>query len=619
MARPRLAWPGGPGPLGVAWDGGGVDVALVAPTADAVELCLLDAAGGEERVRLPEETGGIWRGYLPGVGPGQRYGFRVHGRYDPGAGLRHNPAKLLVDPYTRRLSGPLVLHPAVFGYAGGDPFGPHPDERDSAPYVPKSVVVDGEYDWGEDRLPRTPWPDTVAYELHVKGFTRLHPAVPPELRGTYAGLAHPAVLDHLTGLGVTAVELMPVHAFIGEPHLLRRGLRNYWGYNTLGFFAPHEGYAATDDPVREFRDMVRALHAAGLEVILDVVYNHSAEGDEHGPTLAFRGIDNLTYYRLQPWDPRRYRDYTGCGGTLDLRSPHVLRLVLDSLRYWASEMHVDGFRFDLAPALARAPDAFDRYSPFLAAVHADPLLCERKLVAEPWDVGPGGYQVGAFPAPWSEWNGRYRDTVRDVWRGAATSVADLGYRLSGSSDLYGHDGRRPYASVNFVTAHDGFCLADLVSYEHKHNEANGEGNQDGDDHNRSTNCGVEGSTGDPAVLAARRRLRRALLATLLLSTGVPMLLGGDELGRSQAGNNNAYCQDDPISWLDWAGGTGAPDPAGPDPMLLPLVRGLLALRRRSPVLRRPSFFRGGRSSEQDLADLTWFTALGTQMPDADWH
>ncbi len=630
------ALPGSSDPLGVHWDGSGVNVAVAAPNAAAVEICLFDGQGIENRYRLPERDGGVWHGYLPGVGPGQRYGLRAHGPYAPDRGLRYNPAKLLVDPYARMLTGGLVLHPAISGFDETDPYSDGSDGRDSAAFVPRCVVVDPRpysTDPAANR-PGTPWPDTVLYELHVKGFTHGHPDVPTGQRGTYAGLAHPAVIDHLRTLGVTAVELLPVHANLSEPALSQRGLVNYWGYNTLGFFAPHPGYAATDNPVAEFRAMVHDLHAAGIEVILDVVFNHTAEGSERGPTLSLRGLDNTTYYRVEPSDPRRYRDVTGCGNTLNTSSPHVIKLIMDSLRYWVTEMGVDGYRFDLATALARNPDGFDPAAPLLTAIHADPLLSGVKLIAEPWDVGWGGYQVGAFPAPWVEWNGHYRDTVRAAWTQRASGVAELGYRITGSSDLYQHSGRRPWASVNFVTAHDGFTLADLVSHAEKHNEANGEGNRDGDGFNHSTNCGVEGPTDDPDVLACRRHTRRALLATLLLSAGVPMLLAGDEFGRSQNGNNNAYCQDNAISWLRWptgaptdgpvdgpaGGGPSSPtDPAGDDPMLLGLVSGLVALRRASQTLRRQAFFHGGPSSIGSLADITWFRADGTIMLDADWN
>ncbi|MBX6388179.1 MAG: glycogen debranching protein GlgX [Frankia sp.] len=576
-ARLRVR-PGAPAPLGVWPDDEGANVAVVAPGADAVEFCLLDDAGGETRFRLPERTGAVWHGHIPGARPGQRYGLRAHGPYDPARGLRYNPAKLLLDPYARQVVGTLAAHPAIFGYGAGDPYGTTPDEQDSAPYVPIGVITPapgarGGADPTANR-PRTPWPDTVIYELHVRGFTRLHPALPPELRGTYAGLAHPAVIAHLRRLGVSAVELLPVHAHVSEPVLLDRGLTNYWGYNCVGFFAPHPGYAATDDPVAEFRAMVAALHDAGIEVLLDVVYNHTAEQDERGPTLSLRGLDNTVYYRLEPADPRRYRDVTGCGNTLNVTSPHVVRLVCDSLRYWVTEMGVDGFRFDLAAALGRNPDGFDPAAPLLAAIGQDPVLATVKLIAEPWDVGWGGYQVGAFPPPWAEWNDRFRNTVRETWAGRAHSAADLGYRITASSDLFDHSGRRPWASVNFVTAHDGFTLADLVSYENKHNEANREDNRDGEAHNRSANHGVEGPTDDPAVLESRRRARRALLATLLLSAGVPMLLAGDEFGRSQGGNNNAYCQDGPTSWLGWPAWALGQLAAGPgDPGALVGVAG----------------------------------------------
>ncbi|MCK9930523.1 glycogen debranching protein GlgX [Frankia sp. Mgl5] len=675
--------PGSATPLGVWWDGEGVNVAVVAPGADAVDFCVFDGqdgrdgsgatgrtdlgtdpapgtdggaettSGGETRYRLPERDGGVWHGYIPGVGPGQAYGLRAHGPYAPGRGERYNPAKLLLDPYARRVTGSFVPHPAVHGYVAGDPYGQDPDDRDSAPYVPKGVVtgpvtrppagsVTGSAAGsvtGPDpaaNRPRTAWADTILYELHVRGFTMLHPGVPERLRGTYAGLAHPAVVDHLLRIGVTAVELLPVHAHISETTLLENGRSNYWGYNTLAFFAPHPGYAATDDPVAEFRAMVAALHDAGIEVLLDVVYNHTAEGSERGPTLSLRGLDNIAYYRVEPTDPRRYRDVTGCGNTVDATSPHVVRLICDSLRYWVSEMGVDGFRFDLATALARSPDGFEPAAPLLTAIQADPLLSSVKLIAEPWDLGWGGYQVGAFPAPWAEWNGRFRDTLRDIFSDRTGSVADLGYRITGSSDIYEHSGRRPWASVNFVTAHDGFPLADLVSYNEKHNEDNGEGNRDGESENRSSNHGAEGPTDDPKILTNRRRARRALISTLLLSAGVPMLLAGDELGRSQGGNNNAYCQDNAVSWLAWpngtagtseAGGPGdgpasevpAADPAGPDPALITLVGGLSRLRRAAPVLRRQRFFRGGAPTPQRLPDITWFRQDGAVMSAADWN
>ncbi len=603
--------PGSPAPLGATWDGEGTSFALRTSTAEAVELCLFDELGHEQRTPLERSAGDVWHAHLPSVGPGQRYGYRVSGPYDPAVGARHNARKLLVDPYARALQGELVLADPVFGEAPGQPG--VPDLRDSAPWVPRSVVVDDAFDWGDDRRPRTPWPETVVYELHVKGFTARHPGVPEHLRGTYAGLAHPAALEHLLELGVTAVELLPVHHFVSEPHLLRRGLTNYWGYNTVGFFAPHAAYAATGtrgEQVREFKAMVRALHEAGLEVLLDVVYNHSGEGDATGPTLSFRGLDNRSWYRLDPSDRSRYRDVTGCGNTVDLRSPAALQLVTDSLRYWVQEMHVDGFRFDLAPALARGSDDFDPRSAFLRAVHEDPVLSEVKLVAEPWDVGPGGYQVGRFPAPWAEWNDQYRDSVRDAWRGHGGGVRALASRLSGSSDLFSTEGRAPWASVNFVTAHDGFSLHDLTAYDRKHNEANGEDGRDGSSENRSWNCGVEGETDDPAVLALRRRQARNLLTTLLLSSGVPMLTMGDEVRRTQGGNNNAYCQDSPLSWQPWDLAQDALD-------LRAFTAALVHLRREHPVLRQASFFLG-RPGADGVKDVAWFTPRGTELTDADW-
>jgi isoamylase len=602
-------WPGRPAPLGATWDGEGTSFALFSASAEAVDLCLFDEQGRETRLPLEDRTGHVWHGYLRGVGPGAEYGYRVDGPYDPPAGQRHNPSKLLVDPYARAITGGYRLHEAVFGSRpdGGQ------DHRDSAPYVPRSVVVHDGFPWGDDRRPDTPWSDTVVYEMHVKGFTARHPGVPERLRGTYAGLAHPAAVEHLVGLGVTAVELLPVHHFVSEPHLLRRGLTNYWGYNSLGYFAPHAGYSSSGvhgEQVREFKAMVRALHEAGIEVLLDVVYNHTAEGDETGPTLSMRGIDNESYYRLLAEDKSRYRDYTGCGNTLDVRSSHVLQLIMDSLRYWVSEMHVDGFRFDLASALARSMHDVDKLSSFLQVVQQDPVVSSVKLVAEPWDVGEGGYQVGEFPPLWSEWNDRYRDTVRDAWRGQASGVRELAYRLSGSSDLYNVDGRSPQASVNFVTAHDGFSLRDLTTYETKRNQANGEDDRDGESHNRSWNCGVEGESDDPAVNALRRRQQRNLLTTLLLSSGVPMLTMGDEVRRTQAGNNNAYCQDGELTWQPWELDADAQD-------LCALTAQLVALRRRHPVLRQRTFFLG-RTAESGVKDLAWFGADGEELSDAQW-
>ncbi|MEF9885506.1 glycogen debranching protein GlgX [Streptomyces sp. P9-A4] len=621
-------WPGAPTPLGARCRVGpagvaGTNFALWAGGAEAVELCLFTADGTERRLPLTELTHEIWHGFVPGIGAGQRYGFRVHGRWDPWTGARWNPAKLLLDPYARAVDGDYGRHglpPEVYGHVRDWPqqhvADTVRDERDSAPYVPKGVVVQDEDDWSDDHRPKTPWQDSVIYELHVKGFTRLHPGVPERLRGTYAGLAHPAAVEHLVRLGVTAVELLPVHQFAHEDHLLRRGLRNHWGYNSIGYFAPHAGYSSSGtagQQVGEFKRMVRALHAAGIEVILDVVYNHTAEAGELGPTLSLKGIDNRGYYRLQS-DARRYADYTGCGNTLHVVQPQVLRLITDSLRYWVTEMGVDGFRFDLAAALARSMHDVDMLSPFLAVIAQDPVLRRVKLIAEPWDVGNGGYQVGAFPPLWTEWNDRYRDAVRDFWRGALPDVRDLGYRLSGSSDLYAWGGRRPYASVNFVTAHDGFTLRDLVTYERKHNEANGEGNRDGTHDNRSWNCGVEGETEDPGINALRLRQQRNLLTTLLLSTGVPMLVAGDEMGRTQGGNNNAYCQDNETGWVDWT----LPDSPGRD-QLLALTRRLLALRHRHPVLRRRAFFSGRPQGADGLRDLAWFTAEGAEMTEPDWY
>ncbi|MFD3411950.1 glycogen debranching protein GlgX [Streptomyces cyaneofuscatus] len=626
-AEPRapVVWPGAPMPLGARFRVGpdgvaGTNFALWAGGAEAVELCLFDEHGNETRCPLTELTHEIWHGFLPGVQAGQRYGYRVHGRWDPWTGARWNAAKLLLDPYARAVDGDFTLPPEVYGHMRDWP-DQHVadtvrDDRDSAPYVPKGVVVHDDDDWVEDRRPKTPWADSVIYELHVRGFTKLHPDIPPELRGTYAGLAHPAAIDHLTRLGVTAVELLPVHQFAHEDHLLRRGLHNYWGYNSIGYFAPHADYSASGSAggqVGEFKRMVHALHSAGIEVILDVVYNHTAEAGELGPMLSLRGIDNRGYYRLQN-DPRRYADYTGCGNTLHVVQPQVLRLITDSLRYWVTEMGVDGFRFDLAAALARSMHDVDMLSPFLAVIAQDPVLRRVKLIAEPWDVGNGGYQVGAFPPLWTEWNDRYRDAVRDFWRGALPDVRDLGYRLTGSSDLYAWGGRRPYASVNFVTAHDGFTLRDLVSYEHKHNEANGEGNRDGTSDNRAWNCGAEGESDDPEINALRRRQLRNLLTTLLLSTGVPMLVAGDEMGRTQGGNNNAYCQDNEIGWLDWS---LLEQPEWRK--LTELTARVLKLRQTHPVLRRRAFFSGRAQAPDGLRDLAWFTRDGREMTEGDWY
>jgi isoamylase len=607
-------WPGQPYPLGATYDGAGTNFSLFSEVATSVELCLFEDDGVETCVPLTEVTGFCWHGYLPNVGPDQRYGFRVDGPWEPAGGHRCNRAKLLLDPYAKAVEGEVAWDQAVFGYPlGGDDR--TADRRDSAPFVPKAIVTSPYFDWANDRNPRTPWHETILYELHVKGFTVLHPDVDPELRGTYAGLAHPAAIEHLLQLGVTAVELMPVHQFVHDHYLIDRSLRNYWGYSTIGFLAPHNAYAAggqQGEQVSEFKTMVRTLHEAGIEVILDVVYNHTAEGNHQGPTLSFKGIDNAAYYRLMPDDPGHYLDYTGTGNSLNMRHPHVLQLIMDSLRYWVIDMHVDGFRFDLASALARELHDVDRLSAFFDLIQQDPVVSQVKLIAEPWDVGRGGYQVGNFPPLWSEWNGKYRDTVRDFWRGEPAALPEFASRLTGSSDLYEHTGRRPSASVNFVTAHDGFTLADLVSYNEKHNQANGEGNRDGESHNRSWNCGVEGPSDDPEVIALRRRQQLNILATLFLSQGVPMLLYGDEMGRSQQGNNNAYCQDNELSWVDWS-------LREENNELLELTAHLSQLRRDHPVLRRRRWFFGRRIRGSDVSDIGWFAPDGSEMSDEDWQ
>jgi isoamylase len=612
-------WPGRPQPLGATWDGLGVNVALFSEHATAVDLCLFDAAGDRReacRVRLPERTDHVWHGYLPDVRPGQLYGFRVEGPWAPEAGHRFNPAKVLLDPYAHAMGRPLAWDEANFGHiVGGARDDLERDDRDNAATAPLGAVIDPAFTWGDDHAPNRPWHETVIYELHVKGFTHRHPEVPEPLRGRYLGLASDAAIRHLTDLGVTAVELMPVHQHASDRHLVARGLTNYWGYNSLAYFVPDVRYATARGrmaAVREFKGMVRALHAAGLEVILDVVYNHTAEGDHLGPTLSLRGIDNASYYRLMPGNPRRYQDFTGCGNTLNMRHPRVLQLIMDSLRYWVVEMHVDGFRFDLASALARELYDVDKLGSFFDIIQQDPVLSRVKLIAEPWDLGEGGYQVGNFPAGWTEWNGRYRDGVRQFWRGDGGQVSQLASRLAGSSDLYAQGGRRPHASINFVTSHDGFSLRDLVSYERKHNEANGEGNQDGEKHNLSWNCGVEGETADPAVLTLRARQMRNLLATLLLSQGVPMLVAGDEFGRTQHGNNNAYCQDNEISWLDW---DLSPDQRD----LLAFARKLVAFRAAHPVLRRRTFFHGRGIRGSNVTDIHWFDTTGQEMTDATWN
>lgn len=606
-------WPGQPYPLGASYDGAGVNFAVFSGVAERVELCLFSDDGAESRVELPEVTAECFHGYVPAIEPGQRYGFRVHGPYNPASGYWCNPNKLLVDPYARAVEGRVRWDPAVFAY-GGDPEGQAMSEADSAAFVPRSVVTNPWFDWGTDRPPGTPWSETVVYEVHVKGFTARHPTLPAELRGTYAGLGSAEGIGHLHRLGVTAVELLPVHQFIHDHFLVERGLSNYWGYNSIAYLAPHNDYASTGQrgqQVGEFKQMVKDLHAAGIEVILDVVYNHTGEGAERGPSLCLRGFDNPAYYRLFEDDKRHYLDYTGTGNSLNMRNPFVLQLIMDSLRYWVSDMHVDGFRFDLAATLARELHDVDRLSSFFDLVQQDPVLRGVKLIAEPWDVGEGGYQVGNFPPLWSEWNGKFRDTVRDYWRGEDRTLAELAYRLTGSSDLYESGGRSPHASINFVTCHDGFTLADLVSYDTKHNDANGDGNADGSDDNRSWNCGVEGPTDDAAVLALRRSQQRNFLATLLLSQGVPMILGGDELGRTQAGNNNAYCQDNELSWFDWSLAEANRD-------LVEFVCGLTAIRRAHPAFRRPRFFQGRPLHGTDVKDIGWFTPDGDEMSHDNW-
>ena len=609
-------WPGEPSPLGARWDREGTNFALFSENATGVELCLFDERGEQTILPLSEVTASVWHGYVPGVAPGQRYGFRVHGPFAPGAGHRFDPSKLLLDPYAKAIEGDVRWSPETFSYPFDDP---QADlvlrSADDAGGVPKSIVVDESFGWAGDRRPRHPWHDTVIYETHVKGFTKTNPAIPEQIRGTYAGVAHPASIEHLQLLGVTAIELMPVHQFLHPRFLLDKGLRNYWGYDSIGYFAPYSGYSSAGmggEQVREFKEMVKALHAADIEVILDVVYNHTGEGNHLGPTLCFRGIDNASYYRLVEDEPRYYMDFTGTGNTLNVRHPQVLKLIMDSLRYWATEMHVDGFRFDLAAALARELYEVDRLASFFDIIHQDPVLSEVKLIAEPWDVGEGGYQVGAFPPAWSEWNGKYRDTVRDFWRGEPATLDDLAYRITGSSDLYTWNGRSPFASINFVTAHDGFTLHDLVTYDQKHNEANGEGNRDGEGHNRSWNCGVEGETDDPAIDALRDKQKRNLLVTLVLSQGVPMILGGDEIGRTQRGNNNAYCQDNEISWFDWS-------LRDENLALLGFTRRLMDLRKAHPAFRRRKWFHGRAIRGEDVGDIAWFDAEGDEMTQEQWQ
>jgi len=608
-------WPGKPHPLGATWDGRGVNFALFSAHAEKVELCLFDADGQREqaRVALPEHSDGVWHGYLPQLRPGQLYGYRVHGPYEPHLGHRFNHHKLLIDPYARQLVGRFQWHDALCGYrVGSSREDLSFDRRDSARYVPKCRVVDPAFTWEGDQPPDIPWPRTVLYEIHPRGYTMQHPEVAEKLRGTLAGLSQPAVVDYIRALGVTAVELLPIHAFLDERFLVERGLRNYWGYNTVGFFAPEPRYLS-QNAIHEVKSLVRRCHDAGLEVILDVVYNHSGESDRFGPTVCFRGIDNRSYYRLESHDPRHYVNDTGCGNTLDLTHPRVLQLVLDSLRYWVQEVRVDGFRFDLGVTLGRERHGFDTRSGFFRVLGQDPVLNRVKLIAEPWDIGPGGYQLGGFPWPFAEWNDRYRDSIRRFWRGDGGLLPELARRLHGSSDVFEGSRRRPWASINFITSHDGFTLADLVSYVNRHNEANGENNRDGHGHNHGSNHGVEGPTPDPAIRALRLRQRRNLMATLLLSQGTPMLLGGDEFGRSQQGNNNAYCQDNPLSWPDWTALEGE------EREFLDFVRELLRLRTRHPVLRRPRHLHGGETGTHGFRDIQWFGPEGGEPSVDHWH
>jgi len=613
-SKPEV-WPGRPYPLGATWDGKGVNFALFSENAEKVELCLFDSRGRREtaRIALAEYTDQVWHGYLPGIRPGALYGYRVYGLYDPARGHRFNHHKLLVDPYAKALSGALVQNDANFGFRSASSKADLSfDRHNNARFVPKSVVVNTAFSWDGDRSPATRWEQTLIYELHVIGMTALHPDVPGPLRGTFAGLGHHAIVEHLQALGVSAVELLPIHPIVDEPHLMERGLRNYWGYNSYCFFAPEPRYLA-NGAIDEFKTMVRLFHDAGIEVILDVVYNHTGEGDHRGPTLSFRGIDNAAYYRLLPGNPRHYVNDSGCGNTLNLDHPRVLQMVMDSLRYWTEEMHVDGFRFDLATALARDDSGFNPNASFLTAVSQDPALSRVKLIAEPWDLGEEGYGLGAFPPGWAEWNDQYRNEVRAFWKGVGGRIGVLASRLTGSSDVFERRGRRPSASINFITAHDGFTLEDLVSYNAKHNNANLEDNRDGSDENLSWNCGVEGPTEDPAIQALRARQKRNLMATLLLSQGVPMLAAGDELGRSQGGNNNAYCQDNETSWLDWQ--LKSED----DQQFLEFVRTLFRLRRRHPAFSRPRFFHGEYIGDAAVKDITWLTPEGREMAENDWH
>jgi glycogen operon protein len=612
-------WPGRSYPLGATWDGQGVNFALFSENATGVDLCLFDSELQDQeahRITLEERTDQVWHVYLPEVRPGQLYGYRVHGPYDPEAGHRFNPFKLLIDPYAKSLTGVVRWSESMFGYRLGDPAGDLSfDDRNNVANVPKGVVVDQAFSWGEDHRLNTPWEHTVIYEVHVKGMTMRHPDVPESLRGTYAGLASPAIIEYLQSLGITAVELLPVHHFVNDFYLEEKGLTNYWGYNSIGYFAPDIRYSAfpgRGEKVYEFKTMVKKLHTAGIEVILDVVYNHTGEGNHLGPTLSFRGIDNVSYYRVSPQNPRYYMDYTGCGNTLNARHPRTLQLIMDSLRYWVNDMHVDGFRFDLASALARELHDVDRLSAFFDIIHQDPVLSQVKLIAEPWDLGEGGYQVGNFPPGWAEWNGKYRDSIRRYWKGDGGLLGEIAHRWSGSSDLYGESGRQPYASINFVTAHDGFTLRDLVSYDHKHNEANQEGNRDGTDDNQSWNCGVEGPTDDPVIQELRDRQVRNFFATLLLSQGVPMICGGDELGRTQQGNNNAYCQDNELSWFNW-------NLTRSQLGLLDFVKLLIEIKKSHPVFHRRRFFQGRPMEDSEVKDIAWFGSHGKEMAHEDWE
>ena len=616
---PRAVWPGSPYPLGATYDGAGTNFSVFSEVAEKVELCLIDDGGAETRINLDEVDGFVWHAYLPGISPGQRYGFRVHGPWNPAVGQRCDPSKLLLDPYGKSFHGDFNFTQALYSYdlgAAHPASGGTPPMVDSLGHTMTSVVINPFFHWGSDHAPRIPYHETIIYEAHVKGLTQTHPRVPEELRGTYAGLAHPAIIDHLKSLNVTAIELMPVHQFMNDKRLIDLGLRNYWGYNTFGFFAPHHQYAANNDAggeVGEFKNMVRTFHDAGIEVILDVVYNHTAESDHLGPTINFRGIDNAAYYRLLDSDPAHYKDFTGTGNSLNVRHPHTLQLIMDSLRYWVLDMHVDGFRFDLASTLAREFYDVDRLSAFFDIIQQDPVISQVKLIAEPWDVGEGGYQVGNFPGLWTEWNGKYRDTVRDYWRGEPAALGEFASRLTGSADLYEATGRRPIASINFVTCHDGFTLADLVSYNHKHNEDNGEHNRDGENHNRSWNCGVEGPTEDPEIVELRHRQMRNIMTTLMLSQGTPMISHGDEVGRTQRGNNNGYCQDNEITWINWAGTDEYAD-------MLEFTRKVTALRAKHPVFRRRRFFDGRPSkSPHQLRDIYWITRNGVEMTADDWH